>query len=135
MTPTEIAKLRSLAEKATQPSPWRTGENFDGMHRCATVVDRDGMWVADCGDDDEQANHIAACSPIVVLRLLDEIERMRSALIASQGFESKARNERDDARQALTEACDIAVSLGGGGAELLGVFARISQLRTAGRVK
>ncbi len=78
MTRDDLAKLRAIAEAATQPSPWTVREDHRGAdERRCMVVDRDDMWVADCGNDDENSHFIAAANPAAVLSLLDELARVR----------------------------------------------------------
>lgn len=65
-----ISKLRALADAAAQPGPWTTMTNVGGE---TTVFDANGFWVADCGEAPKDAAFIAACSPDVILALLDVV--------------------------------------------------------------
>lgn len=92
MTDEQLQRLRELASKATQPGPWTVREDFRGAdERRCMVIDRDDMWVADCGNDEEQAAFIAAASPDVILALLDQL--------------AEATAERD----AMRDVCETAI--------------------------
>ncbi len=66
----DLDALKRIATAATQPGPWST-MTTDGE---TTVVDADGMWVAECGAAPLDAAHIAAFSPDLALELIAEIE-------------------------------------------------------------
>jgi hypothetical protein len=81
--------LEAKARAATQPSPWTTQETSNGE---TTVVDTHGMWVAEVGFAPDDAAHIAAASPSVILAL---IARLRAAEAVVQAAEAvRAANER-----------------------------------------
>ncbi len=93
--------LRALAEAAT-PGPWYVQYGDDASHMCMTAISTRNKrlnnqgcftesefesliaitlhqsypWVdPDCKNDDANSNYIAACSPDVVLGLLNALER------------------------------------------------------------
>jgi hypothetical protein len=79
--------LRALALAATQPGPWTVKHSRHQASDVYTVLDVDGMWVADCGAAPHDAAFIAAASPDVVIALLDqlaareqEVERLRESI-------------------------------------------------------
>ncbi len=75
-----LPELEKLAKAATQPGPWAMREDFRGAdERRCMVIDRDDMWVADCGNDDENSSYIAAVSPDVVLALIARIAALEYA--------------------------------------------------------
>lgn len=85
MTPADIAALRGLCERATQPGPWtrRTSARYPTGE--FMVVDANGMWVCDVGAAPHDAAFIAAANPAAVAALLDrveELERERDAAVA-----------------------------------------------------
>lgn len=97
----DTKRLRDLASAATQPSPWTVREDTRGVDdRLCMVVDRDGMWVADCGNDDEHAAFIAAACPSTVLALLDMLDHWESRVRAAFYEMDCAHTERDNARWA-----------------------------------
>jgi len=98
--------LRALAEAAT-PGPWYVQYGDDASHMCMTAISTRNKrlnnqgcftesefesliaitlhqsypWVdPDCKNDDANSNYIAACSPDVVLALLDALERKDNLL-------------------------------------------------------
>lgn len=115
MNADERARLRALAEKAT-PGPWVTERDRPPPDRpeIATVA-----WVAewcvgvptpgypggdyrniDYGENGADAKYLAALSPDVVLRLLDDVERLEAALFAiantPTGHKAIARTALDE---------------------------------------
>ncbi len=66
--------LRRLADATTHPEPWTARENPDGTW---TIVDRDGMWIAEVGAAEADAKFIAAATPARVIALLDEVKGRR----------------------------------------------------------
>lgn len=80
ITDEKLADLERRAKAATQPGPW-TVRTDRGRHHAddggSTVLDADGMWVAEVGRAAPDAAHIAACSPDVVLALVAEVRRLR----------------------------------------------------------
>lgn len=78
----DTTRLRALAEKAT-PGPW-DGEYKYGImtaDRSRNIVSWDYAW-GDSANECDDKPFIAACSPDVILALLDEVERLR-ALVAA----------------------------------------------------
>lgn len=69
----DLVKLRKLAASATQPGLWSVSEEHPNL-----ILDANGFWLAAVGRDPKDAAFIAACSPDVVLALLDEVERLRA---------------------------------------------------------
>ena len=73
----DTTRLRALAEKAT-PGPW-DGEYKYGImtaDRSRNIVSWDYAW-GDSANECDDKPFIAACSPDVILALLDEVERLR----------------------------------------------------------
>lgn len=70
----DTKKLRKLATDATQPGPWSVKHSRSQAQDVYTVLDRDGMWLADVGPAPKDAAFIAACSPEVIVALLDEVD-------------------------------------------------------------
>jgi hypothetical protein len=70
--PVDLAELRRLAEAAT-PGPWET--NDPGI----VIFSEWGGWLAEDGTENQEADaaYIAAASPDVILRLLDDLTRPR----------------------------------------------------------
>ncbi len=108
----DTKNMRELAEAAT-PGPWYVQYGDDASHMCMTAISTRNKrlnnqgcftesefesliaitlhqsypWVdPDCKNDDANSNYIAACSPDVVLGLLDALER--KDLILKQALES-----------------------------------------------
>lgn len=71
MNDTELAALRKLAEDAS-PGPWRVGDNSD---LCVLAVADNELIETEMPGT---AAFIAAANPMIVLGLIDEIERLRS---------------------------------------------------------
>lgn len=69
--------LRDLARDAT-PGPWSVSKSAKGTTPNGApyylILDGDRMWVADVGPAPKDAAFIAACSPEVIVALLDEVE-------------------------------------------------------------
>lgn len=77
-TDVERAELRELATAATQPGPWSLSEDEPG-----TVLDANGMWLADVGPAPHDDAFIASMSPEVALGLLDEIDTLKRLLFVA----------------------------------------------------
>jgi hypothetical protein len=73
---TDLSKLAELARATTQPSPWSLQLRRPDRHGHAYAIDCDGMWVANCGDDVEQAAYIAAAHPGAILDLIERVRRL-----------------------------------------------------------
>jgi uncharacterized coiled-coil protein SlyX len=125
VTPSDLQKLRALAEAATQPSPWDVETlETDGRDVEYVVLDRDRMWVCQCGAAPADAEYIAAASPSVVLGLLDYIAGLESfrasdedhinelddQLAAAQAECERLRAENADARAMIEMAAESLVS-------------------------
>lgn len=96
MTAEEIAKLRELAQAATQPSPWTVvQQDPDGGGMASIVLDGHGMWVADCGAAPQDAAFIAAASPSSVLSLIDRLAAANAEIVALR-HEVEAMREAAD---------------------------------------
>ena len=75
MTPARIKELREMLAK-TVDRPWSVKH---GRHQAAdfyTVLDANGFWLADCGNDKAGAETIAV-APSALEEALDEVERLR----------------------------------------------------------
>ena len=82
-SPDKHNTLHALATAATQPGPWTVKRTAHvGTY---TVLDAHGMWVADVGAAPKDAAFIAACSPEVVLELLDDNVGLRMGLDLAYG--------------------------------------------------
>lgn len=72
-----VKRARDLLQSASQPRPWTVREDSIGPDRLrCMVIDRDGMWVADCGAAPDDAALIAA-APDLLRELCEEVERLR----------------------------------------------------------
>ena len=112
--------LSALAKKARRakrraPGPW-TAEWAD-IGGSQYVFGPDERTVADCGiGGNDIANYIAACSPDVILRLLDELVKARADVIENNVFIDRLRTEIATAadgfeREIATVAATVADSL------------------------
>lgn len=113
MTPSDLQRIRELASKAT-PGPW-SARCVHGEWR-VTSGPGNGI-VADTGlypTGEPDACYLAACSPDVILALLDRAERAereRDELDDGEGLLAKVRDlcKRNEAiRAANAELADIA---------------------------
>lgn len=75
MSAPDLAALRALAEKAT-PGPWAPDAEGSIVLRVGTEFKLSGCFYH------WDAAYIAAAHPGAVLALLDEVERLRGALVA-----------------------------------------------------
>ncbi len=75
MIPTaDLEAARALVANAID-GPWSVVHQGDGL----IIIDVNGMWVADVGEDPGSAGLIAA-APTLVPALLDEVTALRAAL-------------------------------------------------------
>lgn len=103
---TDIAALRELLASAS-PGPWEHVRVRPMQHEVFTADDgvcvEGGAAISTWHAADARLIAAAVNALPAALdeteQLRGEVERLRDGLVASQGAESKARNERDDARR------------------------------------
>lgn len=78
----DLAAIKARLDAATQPGPWTTHVSDRDE---VTVVDANGMWVAECGPAPEDAAFIAHARQDVE-QLVARVEELESALAKEREF-------------------------------------------------
>lgn len=108
LTPSDRAALRALAEKAID-APWSVKPKDPSM-----VLDGNGFWVADCGEDHASARFIAAARTAIpaLLDALDASEKERAAMAEqSRGYSFDCDVITEERDAALARAERVVVTL------------------------
>lgn len=103
----DLVKLRKLASAAPQPGPWKRLKDDSAEYR---IVDANGFWVAAVGRDPKDAAFIAACSPDVMLALLDELDRLRPVYAAGKFWFTTPDLKTNTATWDLAESVRVAIA-------------------------
>lgn len=101
MSDLDLAKLRALAAAATQPGPWSVYRNTSDHRESCTVLDANGMWVAECGPSPEDAAFIAALNPTTALALVERVEGLQAEVERLRGVIESFASDLDGSAVSL----------------------------------
>lgn len=117
LTPERLAELRALAAAAT-PGPWEAeGETRYDYFPPATSwripdLERWSVYTNDVGfgEDEATARYVAAVDPDVVTALVDEVERLRAALMVGNRMMGSMAGPTAAADEALWESFELTLA-------------------------
>lgn len=89
--------LEAAARRATGGASWtvrEVGVSYDGDRLDEPefmVDDENGMWVADCGESEFDAEHISNCAPATILALIAELRSLRAVAEAAEAWRDQTQ--------------------------------------------